>query len=115
MITNKIPNLVIPYHVVEDIDAPTKMIKWTTVNSKYKIHTKILQSIKIEHFLPHCLAFHNKIDTIVGVKAYKGPSFFCAFPRTLSLVLCAIWDQNILDAKENDDIDNAKTIANFDL
>jgi len=84
------------------------------VNSKYEIHTKILQSIEIEHFLPHCLAFCNKIDTIIGVEAHKGPSFFRAFPCTLSLVLHAVWDQIILDANKNDDFDNAETIVNFD-
>ena len=98
MMTNKIPTLVIPSHFVEEIDASTEMIKWTMVNSKYEIHTKILQSIEIEHFLPHCLAFCNKIDTIVGVKAHKVPSFLCAFPCTLSLVLHVVWDQIILDA-----------------
>ena len=114
MITNKIPNMVIPYHVVEDIDAHATTIQGMLVNLKYEIHTKVLQSIEIEHFLPHCLAFRNKINTIMGVEAHKGPLFYCVFPQMLSLVLHVVWEQINQDANKHDEVNNEETVANFD-
>ena len=53
--------------------------------------------------------FRAKVLTTVGNKAHKGPSLYETFPRSLSLVLQAVWEQINTDANDNANVDNTET------
>jgi len=90
-------NIVIPYQVHETDDY-VETIKWSHGNTKYEIHTKLLNSIELKDLLMHCLDVHNKVNTVISTENHRGPSLHRVFPRTLSLILRAVWDQLITEA-----------------
>jgi hypothetical protein len=73
-------------------------IKWNHSNSKYEIHTTLLTSIEMKDLLMHCIEVRNKINTVISTESHRGPSLHRVFPRTLSVVLRAVWDQLIVEA-----------------
>jgi hypothetical protein len=70
-------------------------IKWSNYNSRYEIHTTVLNELDLPILLPHCLEVRNKIEAVVTVNAHLGSSLFRVFPRTISTVLRSIWDLTI--------------------
>ena len=67
-------------------------IKWNQGNSRYEIHSRILEDMDLDVLVPHCLEVRRKIQAVVNVDNHLGPAFFRVFPRTLSTVLQSIWD-----------------------
>ena len=108
-------NIIIPYSTkVAESSEKMETIKWSHGNSKYEIHTMLLKSIELKDLLPHCLDVRNKINTVVSTEAHRAPSFYRVFPRTLSIVLRAVWDQLITESQEDDELDGNETSENFD-
>ena len=104
-----------PFSFVPTKEDPRKeSIKWSRGHSRYEIYLPVLQSLDLNELLPHAINFRAKLLTAVGTDAHKGPSLYGTFPRSLSLVLSAVWEQLIADADANPNVDNAETPQNFD-
>jgi hypothetical protein len=84
-------NCVMPW-VKPKNDGYVKAIKWQQDNTRYEIHSWILEDMEMNTLLPHCLEFRRKILAVSSVEARQGPSQFRVFPRALSTVLQSIWD-----------------------
>ena len=90
-------------------EGPEENIKWQIANGKYEMHSPRLNDLDISVLLPHCVDTRNKILSAVSSDNHKAASLFRVFPRTISFVLRAIWD-NIIQ-----DIPNDATEEEFDL
>ena len=99
--------------VSKDDELRNESIKWSRGNSKYEIYIPILKSLELNELLPHVMNFRSKVLTTVGTEAHRGPSLHEAFPRSLSLVLSAVWEQINADANADPNIDNTEEVDHF--
>jgi hypothetical protein len=90
-------------------------LKWTCGNTRYECQLRTLESLDLQEMIPHCMRVKNKIDFAVGNETHRGPSYFKVFPRTLSMMLEPVWNYLIEEARNDDTVDHAETLVNFDL
>ena len=81
----------------EDHEHPDE-ITWSINNSKHEICQPALAAINLRDVLPHCAQVKSKALKQASNANHQGPSLCRVFPRTLSLVLDAVWNQIIADA-----------------
>lgn len=106
-------DLLFPFET-KSVKEYSESVKWQIGNSRYEIHVPLLESIELKDLVPHCMSVRSKIESAVSVVNHRGPSFYRVFPRTLDMVLRAVWDQLMADSDADPNINNAPTPANFD-
>jgi hypothetical protein len=95
----------------------TKTLRWTCQKSKFEIHVVLLDQVKLNDIVTHCLGVLHKIDGQVGFdnKERRVTSYLQVLPCTMSMALQAYWKQVLQEFEEANDNTPISTVDTFNL
>ena len=110
------PPMVIPFNMNEAASSKQKQtLKWSINNMRYEVSTTILDSVKIQELVPHCVEWRDQIlSRTVFTEAHEAHSLYRNSGQILSSTLHNTWSQLLKDADNDPNVDNSEMIAHFD-